>query len=60
MLFLVELDHIKSGIEPTPEASRTFIEQRIFPTIACAEQLIAEKKITILAVGVPTQSAGVR
>jgi len=30
---------------PTPEASRAFIEQIIFPTIARAEQLIAERKI---------------
>jgi muconolactone delta-isomerase len=45
MLFLVELDHVKSGVMPTPEASRAFIEQIIFPTIARAEQLLAEKKI---------------
>ncbi len=45
MLFLVELDHVKSGLASAPEASRTFIEQIIFPTIARAEQLVAEKKI---------------
>lgn len=45
MLFLVELDHVKSGLMPTPEVGRAFIEQIIFPTIARAEQLIAEKKI---------------
>lgn len=45
MLFLVELDHVKSGMVPTPETSRTFIEQIIFPTIARAEQLVADKKI---------------
>jgi hypothetical protein len=45
MLFLVELDHVKSGPPPTPEAGRAFIEQIIFPTIARAEQLIAERKI---------------
>ena len=45
MLFLVELDHVKSGMTPTPETTRTFIEKIIFPTIARAEQLIAEKKI---------------
>ncbi len=45
MLFLVELDHVKSGVPPTPETSRAFIEQIIFPTIARAEQLLAEKKI---------------
>jgi len=47
MLFLVELDHVKSGMMPTPEASRTFIEQIIMPTLACAEQLVAEKKILV-------------
>ncbi len=45
MLFLVELDHIKSGVPPTPEAGRAFIEQIIFPTLARAEQLVSEKKI---------------
>jgi|SRR5215471_3162531 len=45
MLFLVELDHVKSGIVPTPEAGRAFVEQVIFPTLARAEQLVAEKKI---------------
>jgi len=45
MQFLVELDHVKSGAPVTPEATRSFIEQVIFPTIARAEQLIKEKKI---------------
>jgi hypothetical protein len=45
MLFLVELDHVKSGIMLGPEAGRAFIEQIIFPTLARAEQLVAEKKI---------------
>jgi muconolactone delta-isomerase len=45
MLFLVELDHVRTGPPPTPEAGRAFIEQVIFPTIARAEQLVAEKKI---------------
>jgi hypothetical protein len=45
MLFLVELDHVKSEIMPGSEAGRAFIEQIIFPTIARAEQLVAEKKI---------------
>ena len=45
MLFLVELDHVKSGIMPTPEGGRAFIEQIIFPTLARAEQLEAERKI---------------
>jgi len=45
MLFLVEVDHVKSGITPTPESGRAFIEQVIFPTLARAEQLVGEKKI---------------
>jgi len=45
MLFLVELDHVKSGITPTVEESRTFMERIVFPTLAQAEQLVAEKKI---------------
>ena len=45
MLFLVELDHVKSIAPLTPEAGRTFIEQIIFPTIARAEQLMAEQRI---------------
>jgi len=45
MLFLVELDHVKTGPPPTPETGRTFIERVIFPTLARAEELAAEKKI---------------
>ncbi len=45
MLFLVELDHVKSGVPLTAEAGRAFIEQIIFPTLSQAEQLVAEKKI---------------
>ncbi len=45
MLFLVELDHVKFGSASTPDAGRSFIEQIIFPTLARAEQLVAEKKI---------------
>ena len=45
MVFLVELDQVKSGLTPTPEVGRMFIEQIMFPTFARAEQLIAEKKI---------------
>ena len=45
MLFLVELDHVKSGTMLTADAGRAFIEQVIFPTLARAEQLVAEKKI---------------
>jgi len=45
MLFLVELDYVRSGPPPAPEAGIAFIEQVILPTIARAEQLIAEKKI---------------
>ncbi len=45
MLFLVELDHVKSGAPLSPEAGRVFIEQIILPTLARAEQLVADKKI---------------
>jgi muconolactone delta-isomerase len=45
MLFLVELDHVKSGDMLAPQAVPGFIEQIIFPTIARAEQLLAEKRI---------------
>lgn len=45
MLFLVELDHVKSGNPLTPEQGRNFIEQVIFPTLARAEKLAAEGKI---------------
>lgn len=44
MLFLVELDHVKAGLL-TPEAGRAFIEQVIFPTLARADQLVADKRI---------------
>ena len=37
MLFLVELDHVKSGMMVLPEAGRAFIEQIIFPTLSRAE-----------------------
>jgi len=50
MLFLVELDHVKSTAPLTPEAGRAFIERVIFPTLARAEQLVAEG--TIMAGGV--------
>jgi hypothetical protein len=45
MHFLVELDHAKGGQALAPETGRAFIEQIIFPTLARAEQLVAEKKI---------------
>src|SRR5262249_528935 len=45
MLFLVEIDHVKSGVPLTSEAGRAFIEQVIFPSLARAEQLVGEKKI---------------
>lgn len=45
MLFLVEIDHVRTGPPPTPETGRVFIEQVIFPTLARAEQLVAEKRI---------------
>lgn len=45
MLFLIELDHVKSGTPLTPEAGQAFIEQIIFPTLARAEELAKGKKI---------------
>jgi hypothetical protein len=45
MLFLVELDHVKTTAPANPEAGRAFIEQVIFPTLARGEQLVSEKKI---------------
>jgi muconolactone delta-isomerase len=45
MLFLVELDRVQSGNMPTPESGQTFIEQIIFPTLARAEEFVAEGKI---------------
>jgi hypothetical protein len=45
MLYLVELDHVKSGQLLPPEAGRTFIQQIILPTLARAEELANEKKI---------------
>jgi muconolactone delta-isomerase len=43
--FLVEIDHVKSGVAMMPEAGGAFIKDIILPTIARAEQLAAEKKI---------------
>jgi len=45
MLFLVEMDHLKSLAPPTPEAGKDSVERIIFPTLERAEQLISEKKI---------------
>jgi|SRR5215472_15017529 len=45
MLLLVELDYVRSGPPPSPEAGLAFIEQVILPTIARAEELVSEKKI---------------
>ncbi len=45
MLYLVELDHVKSGSPLTPDKARAFVEGIIYPTLAQAEKLVAEKKI---------------
>jgi muconolactone delta-isomerase len=45
MLFLVELDHARSGSLTTPEAGRALIEEVVLPTLERAEQLAKEKKI---------------
>jgi hypothetical protein len=58
MVFLVELDHLKSGAQLTPEAARSFVEQVIFPTLAGAEQLSKERKRSWL-VDTKTTSSGI-
>jgi len=45
MLFLIELDHVKSGTMLGPEAGQAFIEKIIFPTLTRAEELVKEEKI---------------
>jgi Muconolactone delta-isomerase len=45
MLFLIELDHVKSGLPLPPEGGQDFIEKVILPTLARAEQLVVERKI---------------
>lgn len=45
MLFLVEMDYVKSVLTPTAEGGKLFIENLILPTLDRAEQLIAEKRI---------------
>lgn len=45
MYFLVEMDHVKPVTSPTKEASREFVEQRIFPTLARGEKYVSEEKI---------------
>ena len=58
MLFFVELDHVRAGVPQTPEGGRSLIEQIILPTLARAEQLVAEKKI--LAGGPPAGRVALR
>jgi hypothetical protein len=43
MRFLVQLAHVKATVPVTPAEGRAFIEQIIFPTLARAEQVIADK-----------------
>src|SRR5512132_2080341 len=45
MRFLVEIDHSRSSPAPTPEVTRAFIEQVIFPAPERAEALLAENRI---------------
>jgi muconolactone delta-isomerase len=45
MTFLVEMDHVKSGVTPSAGAGRAFIEQIIFPTLARGAQLVTAGKI---------------
>lgn len=46
MLFLVEMDHVKSGGMPTRESGSSFIREIILPTLSGIDRLVAEKKIT--------------
>jgi muconolactone delta-isomerase len=45
MLFLVEMDHVKTASPMTPEAGRAFIEEVILPTLEGTGRLAAERKI---------------
>lgn len=45
MYYLVEMDHVKSGVVLTKETRKEFIEGIILPTLALAEQYAAEGKI---------------
>jgi len=45
MKFLVELDHIKTGLPFTADTTRAFAEGNVFPTIDRAEQLIQQGRI---------------
>lgn len=45
MLFLVEIDHVKSGLPWTPEQGQASIDRIILPTLARAEHLLDEGKI---------------
>lgn len=45
MLFLAELDNVSPDSPLTPETGRAFIEQVILPTLARADELVAEKRI---------------
>jgi hypothetical protein len=45
MYFLVEMDHVKSGVVPTKETVQEFIGRIILPTLALAEQYATEGKI---------------
>ena len=47
MLFLVEVDHVKSGDLPNPEAARKLIEQVILPTVV-RKKSIPTKSASIL------------
>ncbi len=45
MLFLVEMDYVRSGALPTPENGKFFIENFILPTLSMVEKLISEKNV---------------
>ena len=45
MKFLIEIDQVKTAAPPTRQAGREFIEQIIFPTLDCADQLARAGRI---------------
>jgi len=45
MRFLVEIDHVKSGVQLTGDAARAFVESVIYPTLDRAEELVRDGRI---------------
>jgi hypothetical protein len=55
--FLVELDHVKSGAQLTPDAARSFVEHVIFSTLARVPTNSARTRRSSLAVLWPDGSS---